>query len=375
MSDSPDTEVAFRNPDNMEDTGAQGDDDRFDDTVEDHGTYRRDRGEGDVPDIGMGALGFNRMNMDGNGRDYPTGSSYRIAIKPESYDGVEDWEEYISHFDICAELGKWRDQDKVLALAAALKGPARTFYISLSQTEKRSYHILVQRLGQRFGSTRQQNRWLSRLESRKRRQGESIAALADDLRQMAQRAYTDLDPRAQEVLAINQLYKSVSPDVKYQCTNQNCKTVSDAVEVIERYEAILGDTQEKKKSTVRMVNETIQEGIQSTSTENSYHDTLQTLTRRISELETKRPSPQDRQLTQSGTISRFNNKPDRREIRCYLCGNIGHICRNCPIFIKCKEQVSQQGTSSRTQKQNENRHTPSRQNTVVQGNFRNPLAQ
>jgi predicted RND superfamily exporter protein len=38
-------------------------------------------------------------------------------------------------------------------------------------------------------------------------------------------------------------------------------TVSDAVEVIERYEAILGDTQEKKKSTVRMVNETIQEGI------------------------------------------------------------------------------------------------------------------
>jgi hypothetical protein len=56
---------------------------------------------------------------------------------------------------------------------------------------------------------------------------------------MAQRAYTDLDPRAQEVLAINQLYKSVSPDVKYQCTNQNCKTVSDAVEVIERYEVIV----------------------------------------------------------------------------------------------------------------------------------------
>jgi hypothetical protein len=42
----------------------------------------------------------------------------------------------------------------------------------------------------------------------------------------------------------------------------------------------------KKKSTVRMVNETIQEGIQSTRTENSYHDTLQTLTRRLSELET-----------------------------------------------------------------------------------------
>jgi len=71
MSDSPDTEVAFRNPDNMEDTGALGDDDRFDDTVEDHGTYRRDRA-GDVPDIGMGAHGFNRIELDGNG----------TAIKP-----------------------------------------------------------------------------------------------------------------------------------------------------------------------------------------------------------------------------------------------------------------------------------------------------
>jgi hypothetical protein len=147
------------------------------------------------------------------------------------------------------------------------------------------------------------------------------------------------------------------------------------VEVIERYETILEDTQEKTKSTVKMVKDTIQKGIQSTSTENSYHDSLQTLTRRISELETKRPSPQDRQLTQSGTASRFNNKPEiRREIRCYLCGIIGHFCRNCPVFIKCKEQVNQQGTGSRTQKQNENRYTPSRQNTVVQGNFRNPLA-
>ena len=39
---------------------------------------------------------------------------------PPPYDGGEDWEEYISHSEICAELGKWRETDKVLALAAAL---------------------------------------------------------------------------------------------------------------------------------------------------------------------------------------------------------------------------------------------------------------
>ncbi|CAC5375367.1 unnamed protein product [Mytilus coruscus] len=91
---------------------------------------------------------------------------------------------------------------------------------------------------------------------RKRNPGEAIAALADDLCQMAQRAYIDLDARAQEVLALNQLYKSVTPEVKYQCTNQGCRTVAGAVEVIERYEAIIGDGSEKKKGSVRMTTDT-----------------------------------------------------------------------------------------------------------------------
>ncbi|VDI51416.1 Hypothetical predicted protein [Mytilus galloprovincialis] len=187
-------------------------------TLEEHRANVYAHGEGDVNrEYGMsGQRGQRGINTDGFRYNNP----HTVSIRPEPYDGGEDWEEYISHFEVCAELGRWRDADKVLALAAALRGPARTFYISLEQTEKRDYGILTQRLGLRFGSTRQQNRWLSRLEMRKRNPGEAIAALADDLRQMAQRAYIDLDARAQEVLALNQLYKSVTPEVKYQCTNQ-----------------------------------------------------------------------------------------------------------------------------------------------------------
>ncbi|CAC5413747.1 unnamed protein product [Mytilus coruscus] len=48
---------------------------------------------------------------------------------------------------------------------------------------------------------------------------------------MTQRAYIDLDARAQEVLALNQLYKSSTSEVKYQCTNHGCRSVAGAVEV------------------------------------------------------------------------------------------------------------------------------------------------
>ncbi|CAC5419936.1 unnamed protein product [Mytilus coruscus] len=254
-------------------------------TLEEHRANLYAHGEGDVNrEYGMaGHRGQRGMNTD----RFQYNNPHTVSIRPEPYDGGEDWEEYISHFEVCAELGRWREADKVLALAAALRVAAKTFYISLEQTEKRDYGILTQRLGLRFGSTRQQNRWLSRLKMRKRNPGEAIAALADDLCQMAQRAYIDLDARAQEVLALNQLYKSVTPEVKYQCTNQGCRTVAGAVEVIERYEAIIGDGSEKKKGSVRMTTDT---HLGETSNfpqepENQFQDSINGLTRRISQLE------------------------------------------------------------------------------------------
>jgi hypothetical protein len=58
-------------------------------------------------------------------------------------------------------------------------------FISLTATEKKSYHLLIKTLEQRFGNARHQNRWLSRFETRTRQPNESIATFGDDLRQMA----------------------------------------------------------------------------------------------------------------------------------------------------------------------------------------------
>ena len=175
------------------------------------------------------------------------------SIRPDVYSGTEDWEEYFSQFEDCAELGRWSVEDRVLTLAASLRGPARTFYMSLPERERRLYRVLVRRLEERFGSARQQNRWLSRFENRKRNTDETVAALGDDLRQMAQKAYSNLDPTAQEILALNQLYKSISMEMKCRCVDRECKSVADAVDVIERYEALLGETVDKKKTGVRVV--------------------------------------------------------------------------------------------------------------------------
>jgi hypothetical protein len=118
--------------------------------------------------------------------------------------------------------------------------------MSLANSEWQTFELLIKNLGQRFGSLRQQNRWLARFESRKRQLGESIAALGDDLRQMAQKAYTGLDQTAIEAITLNQLYKTISLEMKCRCTDRDCRSISEAIEVIERFEGILGEQTVRK---------------------------------------------------------------------------------------------------------------------------------
>ena len=157
-------------------------------------------------------------------------------MKPQTYNGDEDWESYLNHFELCAELGRWSYQDRVLYLAASLRGNAQVYYMTLIPAERSSYHTLVVKLGLRFSNARQQPMWISRLEARVRRQNESKAELGDDLRRMSQLAYSSLNNEAKEMLALNQLYKSVSPELKYKCISKNCTSVTQDVSIIELYE-------------------------------------------------------------------------------------------------------------------------------------------
>ncbi|KAK3584903.1 hypothetical protein CHS0354_021776 [Potamilus streckersoni] len=98
---------------------------------------------------------------------------------------------------------------------------------------------------------RQQNRSLSRLEARKRQSGESIAVLGDSLRQMAQKTYSNFGAVAQKAIGLNQLYKAISIEMKCKCINRECKTVAEAVDVIERCEAVSGNNNNTRMSSVR----------------------------------------------------------------------------------------------------------------------------
>ena len=226
-------------------------------------------------------------------------------MKPDTYDGSTAFEQYMSHFEDCAELSNWDDRTRVLVLESCLRGPARNFYISLSVAERRDYYDLRRRLRERFGSSKHQNLWLAKFEGRRRLRGEAIASIADDLRQLSQKAYADLDHVAQESLALNQLYKQVSGEMQCRCIDNNCKTVNDAVEVIERYEAVLGTSQAMNVRSVDV-----------STTDSQVLSAVKRLETRLDRLEKACPP-----------------LPQRNQARpkvCYGCQSTNHFWRNCP---------------------------------------------
>ena len=103
----------------------------------------------------------------------------------------------------------------------------------------------------RLGSKKQQTRYITKFESRRRDAGTAVASFGDDLRLTAQRAYPEFDARThchKHFISSPRL----SPEMKCRCIDRDCKTVEQAVEIVERYESIIG-AEEKKKSTVRAV--------------------------------------------------------------------------------------------------------------------------
>ena len=246
-------------------------------------------------------------------------------MKPQTYNGDEDWESYLNHFELCSKLGRWSYQDRVLYLAASLRGNAQVYYMTLMPAERSSYHTLVVKLGLRFSNARQQPMWISRLEARVRRQNESIAELGDDLRRMSQHAYSSLNSEAKEMLALNQLYKSVSPELKYKCISKNCTSVTQAVSIIELYEAIFGE--DSAKNLVRQAtaepdrNLQAKESFSYSRDDNNLQGILRQLQNCIEMLS-----------RQCNTQTRGDQGPrDRNGQRlCYICFSPRHLQRDCP---------------------------------------------
>ena len=135
----------------------------------------------------------------------------REKIKPRVYDGTVTWREYAGQFDRISRLNGWTNAQKLDLLWVHLAGEALTYVESLKLEQTATYDRLVHALEERFGDQHLAEVYKSELRGRHRQKGESLLALAQDVRKLVQKAYPDIGRPGLEELVIEK-FREALPD-------------------------------------------------------------------------------------------------------------------------------------------------------------------
>ena len=275
----------------------------------------------------MGTPASNVLGMRGDTRP-----STRTQVKPRTYDGTTTWKEYYGHFQRVSRSNGWTEGQKLDLLWVNLMGEALSYAENLTQEQTTTYEDLCQVLDGRFGDQHLSEVYKSELRSRRRRNGESLPALAQDISKLVQRAYPDVGRPGVDELAIEK-FREALPDHEQRVAvyQSKARTLDQAVKAaidMESWqisEARRPTSSHKLRSTTGGEAETqswededtVARAIR-TSSQGQGADVAAAVEKMLESFLQRLPSP--------GTEAA---RPKGKSIQCYYCQKMGHFQRDC----------------------------------------------
>ena len=199
-------------------------------------------------------------------------------LKPQTYNGSDDLDEYLTQFNIVSEINQWNYETKSLYLASCLVDGARALLNELDEKKRRDYHSLVDALNNRFGSINRAEVYRSKLQSRVRERNETVPELAQSIKKLTRKAYPSATPDVIDLLALDYFIDALTDtEIRLRLREVGPKTINEAERIAVRLEAHrIADKSSKTRQTVRTV--------ESVQTNNTQGDKLDTLAKSISSL-------------------------------------------------------------------------------------------
>ena len=138
-------------------------------------------------------------------------------------------------FNNAADFNGWNEREKLAYLRASLTGTAVQL---LWEADDISYAQLVARLKERFGSIGMEEMYQTELRCRRRRDGESIRALAQDIRRLMSLAYPgESDTRLGQHIARDAFLTALNdPELQFEVRKSDPHTLEEAVRLASRVE-------------------------------------------------------------------------------------------------------------------------------------------
>ena len=251
--------------------------------------------------------------------------SGKPLLLPEIYSGESQcWSDWIEHFESVAALNKWATEDEKLKwLKVRLAGKARTALQKLPRNVREEYGECLKALKQRFEPDSKKELYVAELHTRTRRKDEDWATFGDALKVLADKAYSDLEEKARERLALTQYLAHIeNPQIAFGVRQKRPETVDAAVTATIELESYLGSTSGAQKGNIATT---------AVAGPETLAEALKVLNDRLQKLEVlvvnkAESSSAGKPISQGTTQGRGAEK---KRPTCWHCGRKGHIARNC----------------------------------------------
>ena len=255
------------------------------------------------------------------------GRSRGSFVQPDRLDGSVCWQDYITHFEICAEINEWSDVQRATHLAVSLQGPALELLCDMPREMRHSYIQLTQHLSAWFGSQGKTDLFRTQLKSRVRRFCESLPELSQAITRLVLRAYPQATVELREIMAMDYFIDALQDgDIRLRLKQGKPTSVTEAVNMAIELEAFQlaekNRMMSRVKGYVRMSK--VDDGYQ------ALKDKLACLERQLNKISTEKKDGKVVTKLQRQSTRRRR----RKSVRCWRCNEMGHYLSECQAEIK-----------------------------------------
>ena len=275
-------------------------------------------------------------------------------MKPPKFDGKGCIESHLMQFGIVASRNKWCEEEKVDYFKCSLTGDAS--HILKDVPDNISYQELINKLKQRYGSLDQIESFRVQLKARRRKPGESLSSLMQDIRRLFALAFPNPSGYMGDITAKDAFIDALEDrELMIRVLEREPKNLDEAFKITERMELYSKRTDNSEKTNYEQKTKGMNKVRVATANEDStiqiIMDTQKAMQQQMSSMmEMIRQQKEQfeqaqqiqlKQIQQMSTIksdsdkgkdSSYNDsKPaERKPPTCYCCGKQGHKSPVCP---------------------------------------------
>ncbi len=257
-------------------------------------------------------------------------------LKPGQFDGKGSWPEFLQRFLICADTNRWSESSKARMLLNSLVGEAGAVVFRNPAVRTWSFDQIVDQVSDIFGPTK--DHFLlqtERLERRKRRKGEALHVLRDDIIELVSYAYAGTSEDAMQAIAVEKFIRALdNPKIVHRLAELRPATIDAAYEAAKREEA----NWHMACSVTQGAKEIARGGSQRAVYADEQDDLraeVRQLASAVAQLHTtaeksfERLSMADSAKSPSAPAPTLAGRPKKKG-SCHNCGQEGHWANECP---------------------------------------------